>query len=72
LFPQGTDPPPPLHPSNPPVTSSYPPSSIPCVEQPVSGEVFEEKGTSPIRKKEKDGSHIREKKMRKKVSDFSS
>jgi thiamine pyridinylase len=38
----------------------------------VSDEVFEEKGTSRVQKKEKDGSHIREKKIRKKVSDFSS
>jgi hypothetical protein len=72
LFPEGTALPPPLHPSAPPLNSSYPGAFTPCVEQPVSDEVFEEKGTSRVQKKEKDGSHIREKKIRKKVSDFSS
>ncbi|KAM0854618.1 hypothetical protein ACQ4PT_050297 [Festuca glaucescens] len=77
LFPEGTAPPPPLHPSAPPLNSSYPGASTPCVEQPVSGKIFveplepvhvreEEKGSSPVRKKEKDGCQIRQKKRRKK------
>ncbi|XP_047048965.1 uncharacterized protein LOC124653954 [Lolium rigidum] len=81
LFPEGTAPPPALHPSAPPLNSSYPGASTPCVEQPVSGKIFveplepvhvcEEKGSSPVRKKEKDGCQIREKKRRKKGNNIS-
>ncbi|KAM0923566.1 hypothetical protein ACQ4PT_005443 [Festuca glaucescens] len=80
LFSQGTAPPPPPHPSAPPLNSSYPAASIPSVEQPVSGEICgeplepvhvreEEKGSSPVRQKEKDSSQIRQKKRRKKLDD---
>jgi hypothetical protein len=78
LFPEGTALPPPLHPSAPPLNSSYPGAFTPCVEQPVSGKIFaeplepvhvceEEKGSTPVRKKEKDGCQIRQKIRRKKV-----
>jgi hypothetical protein len=78
LFLEGIAPPPPLHPSAPPLNSSYSGASTPCFEQSMFGKIFmeplepvhvceEEKGSNPVQKKEKDSCQIRQKKRRKKV-----